>query len=94
MVWIERLDYNWLSGTIGIRVRRRRVSRQSVVPLSASVLPAGVLPASVRPKSVVSHQRGSDPGHFNCYDPTGARAYSVPHSSQLTLRGSKGPTQK
>ena len=94
MVWIERLDYNWLSGTIGARVNRRRVSRKGVVPLSASVLHASVLPASARPQGVVSLQLGSDPGLFNCYDPTGVRAYSVPHTSQLTLKGSKGPTQK
>lgn len=107
VVRIEKLNYNWLSSTIANLVKRRRISHRHVVPLSVSVLSASVLPVSVRPESPSNHQGGSvvqispqgggvpsNPGYFNCYDPARARAYAVPHPSQLTLRGSKGPTKK
>ena len=104
MVWIEYLDTAILAESVGARLKRRKL-HASAVP--ASSVPDSVLHASDAPESAGSPEREEDPiilvspfrqgalsdlGLFNCHDPTSA-PYVAPHHSQLSLKGSKGPTQ-
>ena len=105
MVWIEYLDTAALAESVGARLKRRKLDA-SAVP--ASSVPDSVLLASDVPESAGSPEieREEDPvilispsrqgalsdlGLFNCHDPTSA-PYVVPHHSQLSLKGCKGPT--
>ena len=107
MVWIENLDTAVLSESVGARLKRRKL-HASVVPASdlhASVLDASDLPVAASPvvgpvlpadDSVIlisPNRQGAlaDLGMFSCYDPSAP--YVVPHHSQVSLKGSKGPTQ-
>ena len=108
VVWIEHLDTAILAESVGARLKRRKLHASSVHASSvpASSVPDSLLHASDTPESAGSPVREEDPvilvspfrqgalsdlGLFNCHDPTSA-PYVVPHHSQLSLKGSKGPT--
>ena len=98
VVRIEYLDTAILSESVGARLKKRK--------LHASSVPASSVHASDDPEPAGSPVRAEDSvilispsrqgaladlGLFNCHDPSAP--YAVPHHSQLSLKGPKGPTQ-